>query len=183
MVSRPAPGELEILRSFLNTARVGVAKEEELPSVESLARWLGSQGLLSAEVALTEDDWQRVHGLRSALWVMLQRGRTSTEEQVAKLEKASEGVSFRVAFDADGTHRFEPMAEGAAAALGSLLGIFLRARSDDRWSRLRACRNCQEVFYDSTRNLSGRWCNPRCGSYQRKQRSRRRHKKQAKHPA
>jgi len=182
-ITRPAPDDVEILRSFLNTARVGVAKQEDLPSVESLARWLASQGLLSLGVALTDDDWRRVLGLRSAMWTLLLRGRTTSEDKVAQLEKAGEKVSFRLAFDADGTHRFEPVAEGASTALGGLLGLFVRTREDGRWKRLKACRNCKEVFYDNSRNLVGRWCNPRCGSFQRKQRSRRRRKKQAKHPA
>jgi len=154
VVVQPAPGEMEILRSFLNTARVGAEKQEDLPSVESLSRWLATQGLLSGDVSVTEDDWRRVHGLRSALWELLVRGRTTTEEKVAQLERAAEGVSFRVAFDADGAHRFEPVAEGVSAALGGVLGVFLRARDDGRWQRLRACRNCRRVFYDRTRNLS-----------------------------
>jgi len=178
-VVEPALGEMEILRSFLNTARVGVDKQEDLPSVESVSRWLATQGLLSSEVALTEDDWRRVHGLRAALWELLVRGKTTTEDKVVQLERAAEGVSFRVAFDADGTHRYEPVAEGVSAALGGLLGVFLRARDDGRWQRLKACRNCRLVFYDRTSNLGGRWCNTRCGAYQRKLRSRRRRKKQS----
>lgn len=177
VVVQPAPGDLEILRSFLNTARVGVEKQEDLPSVESLSRWLATQGLLSTDVTLTEDDWRRVHGLRAALWELLVRGRTTTEQKVAQLEQAAEGVSFRVAFDADGAHRFEPEAEGVSAALGGVLGIFLQTREDGRWKRLKACRNCRRVFYDGSPNLGGRWCNPRCGAYRRKQRSRRRRKK------
>ena len=96
-----------------------------------------------------------------------------------QLERAAEGVTFRVAFDADGAHRFEPLAEGVSAALGGLLDVFLRARDDGRWQRLKSCRNCRHVFYDRTRNLSGRWCNPRCGAYQRKLRSRRRRKRKS----
>lgn len=178
VVIPPAPGEMEILRSFLNTARVGAEKQEDLPSLESLSRWLATQGLLSSEVSLNEDDWRRVHGLRAALWELLVRGRTTTEEKVGQLERAADGVSFRVAFDADGVHRYEPVAEGLSEAVGGLLGIFLRARDDGRWQRLKACRNCRRVFYDRTRNLGGRWCNTRCGAYQRKLRSRRRRTKE-----
>jgi hypothetical protein len=41
---------------------------------------------------------------------------------------------------------------------GTMLGIVLTAIADGSWSRLKACPDCQWVFYDNTRNASKRWC-------------------------
>jgi predicted RNA-binding Zn ribbon-like protein len=45
-------------------------------------------------------------------------------------------------------------------ALGSLLAILARAIVDGSWLRLKVCpgRHCGWVFYDQSRNNSGRWC-------------------------
>jgi predicted RNA-binding Zn ribbon-like protein len=43
----------------------------------------------------------------------------------------------------------------------------LRAQADGSWERLKACRDeeCRWVFYDSSRNRSGTWCDMGlCGS-------------------
>lgn len=41
---------------------------------------------------------------------------------------------------------------------GDLLAIVLEAVARGEWSRLKACPDCQWVFYDNTRNASKRWC-------------------------
>ena len=41
---------------------------------------------------------------------------------------------------------------------GDLLVIVLEAVARGEWSRLKACPDCQWVFYDNTRNASKRWC-------------------------
>lgn len=41
---------------------------------------------------------------------------------------------------------------------GLVLAAFVDAVADDGWYRLKACDDCQYVFYDHTRNSSRRWC-------------------------
>jgi predicted RNA-binding Zn ribbon-like protein len=63
-----------------------------------------------------------------------------------------------------------------------LLAIALRAMIDGRWQRLKTCpgEHCGWVFYDHSRNNSGRWCSMAvCGGrtkarthYQRRLRTR-----------
>jgi len=49
---------------------------------------------------------------------------------------------------------------GADALVTGLLADVHRAHAAGEWTRLKACANpdCQWVYYDSSRNRSGRWC-------------------------
>jgi len=64
--------------------------------------------------------------------------------------------------------RFTPGAEvelgsstvGARGALGAVVAAVAVAMADGSWDRVKVCDNdeCAAVFYDSSRNRSGRWC-------------------------
>ncbi|WP_051640259.1 CGNR zinc finger domain-containing protein [Cellulomonas sp. URHE0023] len=58
----------------------------------------------------------------------------------------------------DGISRLEPA--GGDATVAALLADVHRAQASGEWARLKACANpdCQWVYYDSSRNRSGRWC-------------------------
>jgi hypothetical protein len=45
---------------------------------------------------------------------------------------------------------------------GLVLAAVIDAMAAGRWERLRACDDCQWVFYDQTRNSSRRWCGMSC---------------------
>ena len=53
-----------------------------------------------------------------------------------------------------------PGLEGLTGALAVLLADLHGAHADGTWHRLKACSNpaCGWVFYDTSRNRSGRWC-------------------------
>ena len=44
------------------------------------------------------------------------------------------------------------------SSTGDALAIVTRALTDGTWSRLRACPDCQWVFYDTSRNNRRTWC-------------------------
>jgi hypothetical protein len=46
----------------------------------------------------------------------------------------------------------------AAGACGDVVVACLAAMSSGEWTRLKACPDCQWVFYDHSRNASKRWC-------------------------
>ncbi len=72
---------------------------------------------------------------------------------------AALGVRFR----ADGRPDLEPAAWDSPAerVVASLLAEVIWAEAEGKWERLKACRNegCRWVFYDASKNRSGRWCN------------------------
>lgn len=66
------------------------------------------------------------------------------------------------------------------AAVARMLVLLAEAQGSGEWSRLKACGNpdCQWIFYDTSRNRSGRWCSMQeCGgvmkarAYRRRQRT------------
>jgi predicted RNA-binding Zn ribbon-like protein len=42
--------------------------------------------------------------------------------------------------------------------MGRVLGAVVRALQEDTWARLKACPDCQVVFYDHTRSRTKVWC-------------------------
>lgn len=182
---RPAPGEIEIFRRFVGTAKLGKRDREELTSPENLGRWLAGQGLLATEVEPTKDDLRRVLELRTVMRNLVQAGDNVPEALVERLERASAGIRFSMAFDSAGVGRYEPLAGEPGEALGALLALFDRIRRDPvHWPRVKVCGNCGGVFYDYTRSQNGKWCRPACGARVRgiKMKNRRRRKLRAYQP-
>ena len=66
---------------------------------------------------------------------------------------------------------------GADTVITGLLAEVHRAHADGEWARLKACANpdCQWVYYDGSRNRSGRWCSMNeCGDVMKARAYRRR---------
>ena len=75
-------------------------------------------------------------------------------------------IGVRVVLDDDG-----PRLAGAGSALHRVLGEALAEavalRATGEWSRLKTCAmdSCRWVFFDASRNRSGRWCSMQgCGN-------------------
>ena len=71
--------------------------------------------------------------------------------------------------------RWRPRA--ADAVVAGLLAEVHRAHAAGEWARLKACANpdCQWVYYDGSRNRSGRWCSMNeCGDVMKARAYRRR---------
>jgi predicted RNA-binding Zn ribbon-like protein len=70
------------------------------------------------------------------------------------------GATIELRFTAVGPELIAVGASAVDRALGSLTAIGARAIVDGSWRRLRVCpgRDCGWVFYDHSRNGSGRWC-------------------------
>jgi predicted RNA-binding Zn ribbon-like protein len=171
MVSMPkhqqAPGELELVRDFVNTldaesALRDPARGEELSTARALERWLVERALLPRGARAGSDDLERARSLREALRAHLaaNAGEPLDPRTAAVLDDCAARAGLRVRFGADGASRLEPGAPGVDGALGRLLAVAAAAMADGSWSRLKACRaeTCRWAFYDHTRNRSGVWC-------------------------
>jgi len=159
-----APGDLELVRSFLSLHDHGADPEVSAPpSPETIARWLRERGGLSARAADPA-------GLGPAAEVQeALRAGIGAERgpSTAALDRAASAARLELRFPPGGPPRLEPAAPGVAGVLGRLLAISFVARLDGSWARLKACRNpsCRAIFYDRSRNGSGRWCSMRaCGN-------------------
>jgi predicted RNA-binding Zn ribbon-like protein len=176
----PAPGDLALVQSFVNTSwdleRDG---EEQLGSPQELAAWLGEHGLLEAGTRLGTADLERAldvrEGLRSVLF--LNNGAPRNQEALERLNHALGRAALAVRFSGDATPGLTSMGGDLDGALGSLASIVAVAQIDGTWRRLKACRgiHCGWAFYDHSRNQSGSWCSMSvCGSRSKAREYRRR---------
>ena len=178
MPSNPAPGDLELVRGFVNTLDMEEGREE-LDSPAAAAAWLAGRDLLDPGVAIGEEELDRARALREAIRELLRADHEGTRatEAAAILDAEAGRAGLAVGFGADGTARAEPAAGGFDRALGRLLLLVAEAQRDGTWARLKVCEcdDCQYAFYDRSRNRSAVWCDMAvCGNREKVRAYRRR---------
>jgi predicted RNA-binding Zn ribbon-like protein len=179
MPSNPAPGDLELVRAFVNTwdAEDGT---ELLASPHELRDWLAARDLAAPQARVSAADLRHAREVREALRAILfaHAGLELDSEAPAALDAAARRARLAVRFGQDGGVRVAPEAGGADGAIGRLLAIVAGALQDGTWERLKVCLadDCQVAFYDQSRNRSAVWCDMRvCGNRQKVRSYRERH--------
>jgi hypothetical protein len=117
-----APGDLELVRRFVNTRDVEEGTDE-LDGPESLLGWFSGMGLLDDEAIADEEDLKRSLALREGLRSLLSanNGEGVEPADLRKLNRVAESVCLRVRFDEDGRPTLWPESSGVSAALGRIL--------------------------------------------------------------
>lgn len=150
--SQAAPGGLELVCAFVNTADL-----EE--GTDDLAAWLERQG--------ADDDLAGARAVREALRCLLARNNgvdVDCAEAARALDAAAARAGVSLRFGAGGG-RLE-----GSGAVGRVLAAVGTAMADGTWERLKACRSetCRWAFYDHARNRSRTWCSMAvCGNRQK----------------
>lgn len=163
MVTRPenAPGELELVRAFVNTLDVET-DADELATPGDLGEWLTSNRLLAPAEEIGPGGLERAIAVREALRALLlaNNGGGPDAGAAATLDEAARRARLALRFLPDGQAHQEPDAGGVDGALGRLLAIVAVAQANGTWTRLKVCRNeaCHWAFYDRARNRSRTWC-------------------------
>jgi hypothetical protein len=134
-MAEEAPGDLETVRNFLNTWEIPNDTREP---VDRLSEWAAEFGELEGLAELRDD-------LRAAL------GQTHPIGLTGALSRHPLTAAL-------GPERPVGLAPVDPTAAGRLLALAVDAIADGKWHRLRACPDCQWVFYDSSRNASRTWC-------------------------
>src|SRR5919106_1113877 len=100
-----APGELELVRVFVNTLEIDEGVDE-LSSPAALTEWLRVRGLLQGKAA-TRADLANARRLREALRVLLlaNNGVSVRKEAAVTLNRAARRAGLGVRFEAEGTAR------------------------------------------------------------------------------
>ncbi len=165
----PAPGDLEVLQRFINLHEHAPGVDSDLPpSREMLEDFLHERGLLDRGQRFAEADRETSLRLQRALHAKVQAnlGAAMTDEDVAVID----GLAQRAGLHPHFGHRGSVLvadAPGIDGALGRLVAVAFLADLDGSWGRLKACagEGCRSVFYDRSKNHSGRWCSmSRCGN-------------------
>jgi predicted RNA-binding Zn ribbon-like protein len=173
-----APGELELVREFLNTMDVEEGLDE-FGTPAQLGSWLAEHGLGNGD-GLDDGDVRRAAAMRESLraLALANNGEPLRADAVPTLNSIAAETRLLVRFDERGNTVLAPAGEGATAALGELLAIVFRSMAEGTWGRLKACHadTCQWAFYDHSKNRSGTWCSMAvCGNRAKARSYRERH--------
>lgn len=156
----PAPGDLELVRQFVNTYDVESAWEEFTSPVE-LAAWLVARGLLPTGRRLDDKDLATARTLRDALRDVLAANAGHADAPAARRTLDRIAARYPMRMRLNGGAWLEPGGgPGVAPAIARLLATIYDAMTLGTFERLKVCRNdeCQWAFYDHSRNRSGAWC-------------------------
>ena len=179
--SKEAPGDLALVRAFVNTRDIDEGLDDVATPAE-LSAWLVEQGLLPEGATARPADVRRAARFREALRDLLlgnNDGHSMPIEAGRVLNDVAARARLRLRVDEDGAARLEAEGTTVDAALGRLLVIVYRSMENDTWKRLKACRDdtCQWAFYDQSKNRSGHWCSMEvCGARHKAQQYRARQK-------
>ena len=158
-------GALEPVRRFCNTTNRENGADA-WRSTEELDRWLAREGYRVGPVRRA--DLRRLAAVRDAIWQSI---RTGSREPIAAIAAA---LTFRAAV-VDGRMELVPADDSVE---GVVAGLLLRIHDAERagtFSRLRSCAHCRWVFFDTSRNRTGRWCSMQaCGGREKAKAYRRR---------
>ena len=179
----PAPGELELVRQFVNTLEFEPSQSEgieHLSRPEALAGWLAQNGL-SGDPAPDARALARAIEFREQLRELLfaNNGHPLASEAAAALAETAAGARASFGLDEHGGVALRPTEGGVDGLITGLLAAIARAQSEGTWSRLKACpsETCAWAFYDKSRNSSRTWCSMEvCGNRAKTRRYRSRRK-------
>ncbi|MEY2583858.1 MAG: hypothetical protein QOE09_3707 [Ilumatobacteraceae bacterium] len=158
-------GALEVVRRFCNSTNREHGADAWRTTVQ-VRQWLVREGFSIGRISLRRLDEFREW--REALWAAI------AERSLHPLQ----GVLGRVALVAavvDGRVVLTTNSLGADDVFAQIAAALLTSQYDGTWERLKACQHCGWVFYDSSKNRSGRWCTMQaCGARQKAKNYRRR---------
>ncbi len=163
----PAPGDLELVRGFLSLHdHVDGTRDSLPPSSETIVWWLRERGLLTVDETPDHADlrWAAriLEALRSRVGENM--GEPPDPDSIHALDRAARETELSVDF---GGKALRPEAAGVRGAVGRILAVAFLAELDGSWSRFKECSSptCRAVFWDRSKNRSGRWCTMRdCGN-------------------
>jgi hypothetical protein len=157
--SQVAPGTLEVVRTFLNTWRIPNDTREpidELVSLSAMQRfystWFGDSGE-GSEVSIVPE---LVRQLRADLRNILE----ASDVLILSKWLARQPVEVMLSPDAEGMPilTYRPAGVQGCRLCAQVLALVVEAIARSTWTRLKACPDCQWVFYDHTKNKNKVWC-------------------------
>lgn len=155
-----APGDLELVQRFLNTWMLPSATnvpEDHLPAL------LAGESLWSERFPelLARDGEEELLELRDDLRGIL----GAPEGWVERLNRWLERLQLLtwVEQDEDGGASLHYWPRSMSGAVDQILLTVVLSIEDGTWFRLKACPNCYQVFYDSSRSKTRVWCGMEAG--------------------
>ena len=154
-----APGTLEVVRTFLNTWWIPNDTREptdELVSLEAMQQfystWFEASGG-GSEISIVPE---LVRQLRADLRSIL----GTSDVLILREWLARQPVEVILSSDAEGMPvlTYRPAGSEGCSLCAEVLALVVEAIARSTWTRLKACPDCQWVFYDHTKNKNKVWC-------------------------
>lgn len=164
-----AEGDLELLQRFVNLHQHVPGTSEEVPaSTEMFRTFLVERGLLDKEERFGDAERETAIALSEAMHARVRAnlGEPLTAEHVDRIDRIAQAAGLHPHFQVD-RPVLVPQATGVKGAFGILVAIAFHAELDGRWDHLKECADddCHSVFFDRSKNHSGRWCSMQsCGN-------------------
>ena len=167
--SPPAPGDLEVLQRFTN---LHVHRGDDVstdPPAEVIREFLVERHLLSPNERFTERDRETFIALRDAIRALIEAeyGTPISAEDAELIDRIGLAAGLHPHFHASHAPTLEPKGRGVAAAFGAIVAVAFVGAFDGSFEHLKLCADetCRAVFYDRSKNHSGRWCSmATCGN-------------------
>ncbi|GAA1826740.1 CGNR zinc finger domain-containing protein [Agromyces salentinus] len=153
-----APGELEFVRSFVNTLDVEKGTDQ-LRDGTSWMAWATEHQVRGAASAADLAVAREVReAIREAMIANHDRSGLPAGA-ISALDMIADRANVKVRFSATGA-RLRGSGAGIDAAFARIVTAVAESIADDTWTRLKACVNdeCQWAFYDTSRSRTGQWC-------------------------
>jgi CGNR zinc finger len=175
----PAPGDLDLIRSFVSLHdHLRPSPESLPPGSDTIVWWLRTRGGLSFDDEPAPEDLAWAADVLEALRARVaeSEGEPPDDAALRFLDRAARDAGLEVRF---GEEALRPAAQGVRGVVGRVLAAAFLAELDGSWSRFRRCSNptCRSVFWDRSKNHSGRWCSMQACGNQAKVRAYRRRTK------
>jgi len=160
-----APGDLELVRAFVNTLDIE-AGTDALGTPDAARNWLAGRG--SRVSRLRRTDLDRLLRVREAIRdAVSARGEAGEAEALRRLNRIAAAHPLTVRLGGQGHVPLAPTGPGIDGFIERVLALVAASTIDGTWLRLKACPNggCRWLFFDHSRNGSRTWCSMgMCGS-------------------
>ena len=163
----PAPGDLELVRAFLSVHdHVYGTRDSLAPGTSTIHWWLVEHRLIDPVTPPDNDELELAAGVMEALRSRVREnmGEERDADAIRVLDDAARTTGLAVRFGSDG---LVATTDGVRGAIGRILAISFLSELDGTWSRFKECgaEDCRSVFWDRSKNGSGRWCTMKeCGN-------------------
>lgn len=152
----PAPDPLRLLQLFVNT-HDRLTDEEALRTPDDVTTWARRNGI--GDVRVSPRQFLDLLRFREALRsILASHNGEPVDGALEVLNELCEGNELRITFSGEGRPVLTSESDGSGALIRAVLRAALASVADGAWDRLKACPACGWVFYDHSRNCSGKWC-------------------------
>jgi predicted RNA-binding Zn ribbon-like protein len=170
------PGEIELVRSFVNTIDYEDGTEA-FGSPAELHSWMVAHDRIPASAPARAADLDLALRLRAALRAELtaHHGGEPDQSALRELDAVCADLPLRMVCSDDG---LAPCGTGIKGGLAEVAAAAAKSRIKGTWPRLKICPadDCGWAFYDTSRNRSRRWCSMEvCGNRSKVRAFRERH--------